>query len=283
MRIAFLGTGNMGLPMARNLAQAGHALTAWNRTRERAAALEGAGVKIASTAREAAADAEVAVTMLADDRALEQVAAEITGALPPGAVHCGMSTVSPAISRRLAAVHAACGQSYVAAPVFGRPEAAAARKLWVVAAGAAEAVERCRPVFDAVGRGFTVAGKDPQAANVVKLAGNMTIAAVVETLGEAYTLMRRSGIEPAQFLEVIDNALYQSPLYANYGRIIAQRRFDPPGFRLRLGLKDVKLLLEAAEEREVALPLASLIRDRMLAAIARGGGELDWTAFSTEG
>src|SRR5574340_150671 len=283
MRIAFLGTGNMGLPMARNLAHAGHALTVWNRTRERASSLEADGAKIAATVREAAADAEIAVTMLADDRALEEVAAQILDALPREAVHCGMSTVSPAISRRLAEAHAARWQSYVAAPVFGRPEAAAARKLWVVAAGPPGSVERCRPLFDAVGRGVTVVGAEPWAANVVKLAGNMSIAAVVETLGEAYTLMRRSGIEPAQFLEVINNALFQSPLYANYGTIIAGRRFDPPGFRLRLGLKDVKLLLEAAESREVPMPLASLIRDRMLAGIARGGGELDWSSFSTEG
>jgi len=271
----------MGLPMARNLARAGHEVTAWNRRRERATPLEAEGVQVVDLAAEAAGRAEVAITMLADDAALEPVAmGSILEALPKDGIHCGMSTVSPALSRRLAEAHAARGQAYIAAPVFGRPEAAEAKRLWVVAAGPAGAVERCRPLLEAVGRGVSVVSTDAWAANVVKLAGNLTIASVIETLGEAYALVRRSGVEPQAFLEVINSALFQSPLYANYGGIIAGERFEPPGFRLRLGLKDVKLALEAGEGFTVPLPIASLIRDHMLAAIARGLGDSDWSAFS---
>jgi 3-hydroxyisobutyrate dehydrogenase-like beta-hydroxyacid dehydrogenase len=271
----------MGLPMARNLARAGHEVIAWNRRRERAAPLEAEGVQVVDLAAEAAGRVEVAITMLADDKALEYVAiGSIVEALPKGSVHCGMSTISPALSRRLAEAHAGHGQTYIAAPVFGRPEAAEAKRLWVVAAGPAAAVERCRPLLEAVGRGLSVVSTDPWAANVVKLAGNMSIASVIETLGEAYALVRRSGVEPQKFLEVINSALFQSPLYANYGGIIAEERFEPPGFRLRLGLKDVKLALEAGEDAAVPLPIASLIRDHMLAAIARGLGDSDWSSFS---
>lgn len=280
VRIAFLGTGNMGLHMARNLARAGHAVIAWNRTRERSAPLQAEGVRVADLAAEAAHDAEVAITMLADDRALEEVAlGSLVDALPEGAIHCGMSTVSPAISRRLAEAHGEHRQWYVAAPVFGRPDAAAAAKLWVVAAGAPEAVDRCRPLFDAIARGVSVVAADPPAANMVKVAGNLTIASVIETLGEAYALMRRAGVDPRRFLDVINSALFQSPLYANYGGIIADERFEPAGFRLRLALKDVNLVLQASQEAGVPLPLAGMIRDHMIAAIAHGLGESDWAAF----
>jgi 3-hydroxyisobutyrate dehydrogenase-like beta-hydroxyacid dehydrogenase len=202
-------------------------------------------------------------------------------ALPRGAVHIGMSTVSVAFSKRLAREHASRAQGYVAAPVFGRPDAAAAQKLWVVAAGPAEQVERCRPVFDAVGRGTSVAGSEPSSANVVKLAGNFTIMAAIEALGEAFATARASGVDPQQFLDIVNSALFQSPLYANYGGIIAGKRFDPPGFRLRLGLKDVRLALAAADAVEVPMPLASLVHDRMLRAIAEGHEDLDWSAFSS--
>ena len=281
MNVAFFGTGNMGLPMARNLLRAGHSLAVWNRTRDRAQPLEADGAIIAGTPADAVRGCEAMVTMLADDHAVEEsLFGGALHALPQGAVHAGMSTVSVALSKRLAEEHDVRGQGYVAAPVFGRPEAAVEKRLWVVAAGPAEQVARCRPLFDAIGRGVSIVSAQPEAANAVKLAGNLSIAAVIETLAEAYALAGKYGVEPRTVLETINSALYNSPLYANYGGIIADRRFEPPGFRLRLGLKDVRLVLEAAEAVSQPLPLASLVRDRMLAAIARGMEDSDWSAFS---
>ena len=282
MKVAFLGLGNMGLPMARNLAKSGHELTVYNRTAKRADAL-GSEVRRADRPREAVATAEVAVTMLADDEAVESVvfgSDGILSALAKDAVHVSMSTISVALARRLADAHASAGQWYVSAPVFGRPEAAEAAKLWVVAAGRHDSIERCRPIFDAVGQGVFELGEDQVAANVAKLAGNFTLAAMIETLGEAYALVRRAGVNPKQFLDIVNGALFKSPVYENYGRLIADARFEPPGFRLKLGLKDVRLALAAAEAERVPLPLASLIRDHFLSAIAHGEGERDWAALA---
>ncbi len=283
MKVAFLGLGNMGLPMARNLARAGHQVTVYNRTAKRAELL-GSDVAHVTSPRDAAAGAEVAVTMLADDDAVEHVVFGEKGlmaGLAKDAVHTSMSTISVALARRLADAHGAAGQRYVSAPVFGRPEAAEAAKLWVVAAGARDSIARCRPIFDAVGQGVFELGDDPVAANVAKLAGNFTLAAMIETLGEAYALVRGAGIEPKQFLEIVNGALFKSPVYQNYGTIIAERRFEPAGFRLKLGLKDVRLALAAAESEAVPLPLASLIRDHFLSAIAHGDAERDWAAVTT--
>ncbi len=283
MRLAFLGVGAMGAPIARNLAHAGHSLSIWNRTRERAEALRDGGIRVASTPADAARECEAAVTMLADDRAVEHVVFGrdgIAGALPQGAVHVSMSTISVALSKLLGDEHARRGQAYVAAPVFGRPEAAAERKLWVVAAGRAQDVETCRVLFEAIGRGFSVVASEPWKANVVKLSGNFLIAAMLEALGEAYALARKSGIEAKPLLEVVNSALFNSPLYGNYGAKVADEAFEPAGFKLRLGFKDVKLALDAAEAEALPMPLASLIRDRFLEAIARGRAESDWSAVA---
>jgi 3-hydroxyisobutyrate dehydrogenase-like beta-hydroxyacid dehydrogenase len=283
MRVGFAGLGAMGLPMARNLIRAGHSVTVYNRTRERAAELESAGAMVGESPADAARNAEAVITMLADDRAVEQVVfaeGALLDSMAAGAVHISMSTISVALSRRLQEAHAANGQGYIAAPVFGRPEAAAAQKLWIVASGAPEQVERFRPLFDAMGRGTSVLGPEPWKANVVKLAGNFLIASMLEALGEAFTLGRKSGIAPDQLLEIVNSALFNSPLYANYGARVAREEFEPAGFKLRLGLKDVRLVIEAAEAAEMPLPLASLIRDHMLTAIAGGMGDVDWSAFA---
>jgi 3-hydroxyisobutyrate dehydrogenase-like beta-hydroxyacid dehydrogenase len=281
MRVAFVGLGDMGLAMADNLRRAGHDLAVYNRTRRRADALS--GVRVASTPREAAAGAEAVISMLADDAAVEQVVLGPDGVvhgLGAGAVHAGMSTISHGLTRRLAAEHGAAGQRYVAAPVFGRPDAARAAKLWIVAAGPTEAIDRCRPLFDAMGQGTDVVGDDPVRAAVVKIAGNFLLAAAIEALGEAYVLVRKHGVEPARLLEIVNGRLLRSPVYENYGKIIAEERFEPPGFRLRHGLKDTKLALAAGEDATVPLPTASLARDRYLAAMARGWGDLDWAALA---
>jgi 3-hydroxyisobutyrate dehydrogenase-like beta-hydroxyacid dehydrogenase len=191
-----------------------------------------------------------------------------------------MSSISHLLSRRLADEHRARRQDYVAAPVFGRPEAAAGAKLWIVAAGAAETIERCRPVFELMGQGVEVVGDDPPMANVLKLAGNFLLASAIEAMGESFALVQKYGIEPSRFLEILNGRLFRSPVYENYGQLIAQRRWEPAGFKLRHGLKDVRLALSAAEEVTTPMPLASLIRDHYLSAMARGWGESDWAALA---
>ncbi len=283
MKTAFIGLGSMGSPMARNLLQAGHKLTVFNRTRARADQLEQLHPTVADSPAAAARGADVLITMLADDAALEEVMLGEQGALaalPRGAIHVSMSTISPALSRWLAERHATAGQTLVAAPVFGRPEAAEAKKLWIVVAGPADAIARCRPLLDAMGQGVIPVGEDPPRANVMKLAGNFLLAAAIEALGEAFALVRKHGVAPADLLDVVNGRLFRSPIYENYGKLIAEERYEPAGFKLRHGLKDVRLVLEAADEVAVPLPLASLMRDRYISAVARGWADIDWAALA---
>jgi 3-hydroxyisobutyrate dehydrogenase-like beta-hydroxyacid dehydrogenase len=272
----------MGLPIARNLLKAGHELTVYNRTRSKAEALASAGAKVADSLTEAST-AEVVMTMLADDQAVEQTTlgdGGILNTLAGGGVHLSLSTISTALSRRLTVAHAARGQSFIASPVFGRPDAAAAARLVVVAAGPDEAVERVRPLLEGIGRKLFVIGTEPYQANTFKLAGNFLISSMLETLSEAFLLIRKSGVEPAKFLEVLNGSLFQSPIYENYGKIIIAQKFSPPGFALHLGLKDVRLVLAAADEVAVPMPVASVIRDHYLSAVARGWGDMDWAALA---
>ncbi|HTD70086.1 MAG TPA: NAD(P)-dependent oxidoreductase [Gemmatimonadales bacterium] len=283
MKISFIGLGSMGLPMARHLLQAGYELTVYNRTRARADQIKQFNPVVADSPAAAGRDAEVLVTMVADDAALEDVMLGAHGALatlPRGAIHVSMSTISPALARRLAELHKAAGQTYVAAPVFGRPEAAEAKKLWIVAAGAPEALERCRPVLEAMGQGVTVTGDDPPRANVIKLAGNFLLAAAIEAMGEAFALARKYGVAPAELLDIVNGRLFRSPIYENYGKLIAEERYEPAGFKLKYGLKDIRLALGAADEVAAPMPLASLIRDRYLSGVARGWTEIDWAGLA---
>ena len=273
----------MGLAMARLLLQAGHRLTVYNRTRSRVDQLKDLKPVVAETPAAAARGADVLITMLADDDSLEAVMLGPEGAvavLPAGAIHISMSTISPALAARLAERHRAAGQVYVAAPVFGRPEAASAKQLWIVAAGPADALTRCRPVLDALGQGVIVVGDDPPHANVIKLAGNFLLAAAIEAMGEAFALGRKYGIAPADLLDIVNGRLIRSPIYENYGKLIAEERYEPAGFKLKYGLKDIRLALGAAEQVAAPMPLASLIRDRYLAGIARGWGDVDWAALA---
>ena len=281
MKIAFLGLGNMGIHMARHLAKANHEVTVWNRTASRAKELVSQGARAASSPSEAVRDAEVALTMLADDRALESTAFGPGGfleTLPKGAVHISASTISVALSQRLEKEHDQRGQEYIAAPVFGRPEAAEAGKLFIVAAGNGDVIERCRPVLETVGQRVFVMGDKPEMANVVKLSGNFLISTIVEGLGEAIALTRKYGIDPHEYVDFLTTSLFAAPIFKTYGGIIADERYSPAGFKLRLGLKDSRLALAAAESVDMALPLASVIRDHMLTAIARGMEDLDWSA-----
>jgi 3-hydroxyisobutyrate dehydrogenase-like beta-hydroxyacid dehydrogenase len=283
MKIGFVGLGNMGAPMAHNLLKSGHQLTVYNRTRSRADELASTGAVVADTPGHATSGAEVVITMLADDHALESVVFDPNGILEPlpaNSIHVSMSTISVALSRRLAAAHRERNQNYVSAPVFGRPEAAAAAKLFIVAAGPAAAVERCRPLFEVMGQKTFTVGEDPSGANVIKLTGNFLITTVIESLAESLALVRKSGLDANQFLEVLTNSLFNAPIYKTYGGLIAAEKFSPPGFKLPLGLKDNRLLLAAAEEKSVPMPMASLVRDRFLSALAQGLGESDWSAIA---
>ena len=281
MRVAFLGLGSMGRAMARNLLKAGHEVVAYNRTRARAEELAKEGAHLAE--HPAGIAAEVAITMVADDAALEQIVLGQQGllaGLAKGGIHVSMSTISAALSRRLAEMHQERGQTMVSAPVFGLPEAAEAAKLFIVAAGPQQAIERCRPLFDVMGQRTFVVGDEPVMANVTKLSGNFMIASVIECLGEAFALGRKYGLEADKMLDVFTNSLFAAPVYKTYGAIIAQQKWEPAGFRLRLGLKDVRLALAAADAEAVPMPVASFIHDSFLSAVARGMGEQDWAALA---
>ena len=283
MKVGFIGLGNMGSAIAHNLIKAGHDLTVYNRTRSRAEPFASLGAKIAETPAEAAADREALITMLADDAAVENAIFSPGNAIlapPAGAVHISMSTISVALSRRLAESHRERQQYYLAAPVFGRPDAATAGKLFIVTAGPAEWIERCRPLFEATGQKTFMVGEEAHAANVIKLGGNFLITTVLESLGEAFAFGRKFGIDAHVFLDILTNSLFSAPVYKNYGRMIASDEFEPAGFKLPLGFKDNRLLLAAAEEAAVPMPMASLIHDRFVAAFAQGLGEADWAAIA---
>jgi 3-hydroxyisobutyrate dehydrogenase-like beta-hydroxyacid dehydrogenase len=221
--------------------------------------------------------------MLADDAAVESVILDpgnILQSMPEGSVHISMSTISVALSRRLAILHADKQQHYVAAPVFGRPDAAEAAKLFVVAAGKSSQVERCRGLFDVLGQKTFVVGEEPAAANLIKLTGNFLITTVIESLAEAFAVVKKSGMDATVLLDVLTGSLFNTPVYRNYGGMIAAEQFEPAGFKMPLGLKDNRLVLAAAEELAVPLPMASLVHDRFVSALAQGMEKLDWSAIA---
>lgn len=281
MRIGLIGLGQMGTGIAANLLKAGHELTVYNRTRPKAEAFASEGAKVADHIADACRG-DAVITMLSNDDAVENAVYSdggVLASLSKGAIHVSSSTISVALSKRLAEHHAERGQRYVAAPVFGRPEAAAAAKLFIVAAGSPEAVKTAMPVFDAIGqRTFTVS-EDAPAANIIKLSGNFLIASVIESLGEAMALVGKAGIDKHQYLELLTSTLFGAPIYKTYGTLIADEKFSPPGFAAPLGLKDVRLTLAAGDDLRVPLPLASLLRDRYLTLLANGGDNLDWSAI----
>jgi 3-hydroxyisobutyrate dehydrogenase-like beta-hydroxyacid dehydrogenase len=271
----------MGVGMAANLLNAGHDVIVFNRTPAKADPLIEQGAKPARSVAEACG-ARVVFTMLANDEAVEEVTfgnGGIIGALGSQATHISSSTISVALSERLANAHAKAGQRFVAAPVFGRPEAAKAGKLFVVAAGDTATVESVASLLDVVGQQTFVVSQDPKAANLVKLSGNFLIACVIEALGEAMALVGKGGIDRHQYLDLLTSTLFSAPVYKTYGALIADQKFEPAGFAAPLGQKDIRLVLAAAETLRVPLPLASLLRDRLLTLLALGGDKLDWSAI----
>jgi 3-hydroxyisobutyrate dehydrogenase-like beta-hydroxyacid dehydrogenase len=279
MDIGFIGLGNMGHAIVENILKAGHQVRVWNRTRERAETLASLGAQIVDSPAAAFAG-DAVFSMLADDAALvEVVDTALLDAAARDLVHVNMATVSVALAEALARDHAARGLHYVAAPVMGRPDVAAAGKLTIMAAGPAEALDRVQPIFDVIGQRTCRIGSLPQHANVVKLAANFALASAIETLGEAASLLAAHGVAMTDYLDVITSSVFPGPVYAGYGKLIAERRYEPAMFKARLGLKDVRLALAAAEATSTPLPLASLVRDNLLEVMARGDGEKDFAVL----
>src|ERR1700680_1753199 len=282
MDAGFIGLGHMGAAMARNLVKAGHRVTVYNRTRGKAEALAREGAEVASRVADACRG-DVLITMLSDDAAVEGVVFGEGGVLQSlrrDTIHISMRTLRVALSDRLAEAHGKAGQGYVAAPVFGRPEAAAAAKLFIIAAGAHASLARCQPLFDALGQETFVISAKPSEANLVKLSGNFLIASMLESLGEAFALVRKAGIDPHRYLNILTNSLFSAPVYRTYGAIIADDKSRTGDFTMSLGLKDIRLALAAADVRAVPMPVASLVRDHFIEGVAQGQGDADWSGLA---
>ena len=279
MRIAFLGLGQMGGNVARLLLERGYDLTVWNRTAKATAPLEQAGATVAATPELAVADADLVFTMLHDDAALESVLFD-TGALAAirkGATHVTLSTISPALADKLHQEHTAHGQNFVASPVFGRPAIAAEGKLWLVIAGQESIITPLLPVLDTFSRGYTIVGEKPSAASAVKVGGNFLITAMIGSLSESMVFADAHGIAPELFLETVNSALFQSPFYANYGKVM----LNPPehaAATVSLGVKDMRLFREAAKDTATRTPLADLLQQHLNAAVDDGLADADWAA-----
>jgi 3-hydroxyisobutyrate dehydrogenase-like beta-hydroxyacid dehydrogenase len=279
MDVGFIGIGTMGSRIAANLLKSGHKVRAWNRERAPVDALARLGATPVSTARDAFSG-DAVFSMLADDAAVHAVIDPLLDGAPKGLVHVNMATISVALARDLTARHRDHGLFYVAATVFGRPELAAAAKLTIVAAGDPGAIARVQPLFDVIGQRTWPMGVQPERANVVKLAGNFMLGAAVEAMSEASAMASRYGIASADFLNVLTTGVFAAPAYQLYGDAIAKQRYDPPGFRLSLTLKDLRLALAAAEEVSAPMPLADVVHESLLEAFARGDGERDLAALA---
>jgi 3-hydroxyisobutyrate dehydrogenase-like beta-hydroxyacid dehydrogenase len=281
MDVGFIGLGRMGAGMAANLLKAGHRISVYNRTPEKAKALALQGAKHAATIAEACRG-DAIFTMLANDAAVEEVVFDTGGVienLHADAIHISSSTISVGLAERLEAAHAGASQRFVAAPVFGRPEAAKAGSLFVVTAGEPAALRAVASLLDAIGQSTFIVSETPKAANLVKLSGNFLIASVIEALGEALALVGKGGVDTHRYVEILTATLFGAPVYKTYGRLLADGVFEPAGFSAQLGAKDVGLVLDAAADLRVPLPLAGLLHDRFLTVLANDGGSLDWSVI----
>jgi 3-hydroxyisobutyrate dehydrogenase-like beta-hydroxyacid dehydrogenase len=285
MKIGVVGLGRMGSQIARRVLGAGHELIVFNRTPDKGAPLREAGAAIATSLRDACAGRDVVITMLADDPALQAVAYAPDGlvaSLPAGAIHMAMGTHGVPAIRALTKAHAQAGQTLVACPVLGRPDVAAAGQLFIIAAGPADALERCRPLLEAIGKHVFHAGMEPMGATAVKITNNFVLGCAIMAMGEAFSLVRKFGVDASLMHDVLSNGLLAAPAYKVYGRIISEERWDEVGYVARLGLKDANLALEAAEAVSVPLPSVNAYRDRLLGAIAHGDGDRDWAVMARE-
>jgi 3-hydroxyisobutyrate dehydrogenase-like beta-hydroxyacid dehydrogenase len=281
MNIGFIGLGRMGSAMAANLVKAGHHVTVFNRSPEKRRKLVELGAHEAARIAEACRG-EVVITMLADDAAVSNVTlgdGGIAASLLKNAIHVSMSTISVGLAKELARAHSGAGQRFISAPVFGRPEAAAAAKLFIVPAGEPRAIEACLPLFNALGQKTVPIGSEPSTANLVKLSGNFLLASVIEALGEAIALVSKAGVDGRAYVELLTSTIFPAPAYGTYGGLIAAKRFEPAAFTAALGLKDIRLALAAAESLGVPMPLGTLLHRRFLRLLAQGGENLDWSAL----
>jgi 3-hydroxyisobutyrate dehydrogenase-like beta-hydroxyacid dehydrogenase len=281
MRAGFIGLGRMGSGMAANLLAAGHEVTVYNRTPDKAEALAAEGARVAGSIAEACRG-EAVFTMLSNDEAVESVVfgdGGILASLPKNAIHISSSTISVALSDRLAKAHHEAGQRYVAATVLGRPDVAAKGELYVIAAGAADALKDVAPLLDAIGKQTDLFGEIPSRANLVKITCNFLIASVIESLGEAIALVAKAGIDRRPYVELLTSTLFDAPVYKTYGALAIDDAPAPVGFAAPLGFKDIRLALAAGEDLRVPLPLASLLHDRFVDLMAHGGEHMDWSAI----
>ncbi len=282
-KVGFIGLGNMGLPIARNLIQAGFELTVYNRTPEKAKPLISEGAKLATKPSDVITPGTTVITMLANDQALEAISFGDDGiikAMGPDEIHISMSTVSPSTNREIADAHKQNNTAFISAPVFGRPDAAAAKKLWICTAGDNQTKSAVEPILKSIGQGIFDFGDEPSAANVVKLSGNFLIMAAMEAMGETFAYLEKNGLDSKKFAEMISQTLFACPAYLNYSKIISSQSFIPAGFKLALGLKDVNLLLQSAAEVNAPLPLANLVHDRFITALAKNRADMDWSAIA---
>ncbi len=281
MFVGFVGLGGMGSAMASRLVGAGHRVRVWNRSPEKVQALVKQGAEAAAAVGDLA-DAEVIVSMLAEDDVVREVFLRggLLAKLRKDTIHVNMATVSVALVRELVALHQERGVVYIAAPVLGRPDAAAAGKLNILVAGPGEAIGVVQPLFDVLGQKTWRFGERPEQANAVKIAANLTLACAIEAMGEAAQLVKSHEVAPGDFLEMLTGSLFACPAYKTYSSMIAEERFSPAGFKARLGLKDVRLALSAGEAARVPLPFASVVRDNFLDSLAHGEGDEDWSVIA---
>jgi 3-hydroxyisobutyrate dehydrogenase-like beta-hydroxyacid dehydrogenase len=281
--IAVLGLGAMGGGVANRLLDLGAKIAVYNRTQAAADPFVARGARRAATPAEAVTPGGIAITFVANDAALTEITDGANGfaeRLGAGGIHLSMSTISAACAHALAARHAALASTWVASPVFGRGDAAASGKLWLAVSGPEAAKTRVKPLLDQLGQGQFDYGEAPEAAPLAKIAGNFMIMAAIEAMGEAFALLQKNGLDARLFFSMISRSLFAAPIYKNYAPLILDRKFNPPGFRLVLGAKDIGLAVDAAVQSQAPMPLASLVRDRLLAALAKGRAEWDLTALA---
>jgi 3-hydroxyisobutyrate dehydrogenase-like beta-hydroxyacid dehydrogenase len=280
-KIAFLGLGNLGAPIAESLIGSGFDVTVWNRTLSKAQPLAKLGAKIVENAIDAITPGALVFSVLADDAVLKEVfSPELVKKIGKNGVHISMSTISPDTSRQLSKIHDEYEAIYVAAPIFARPEAVRAGIGNICFSGNADAKERIKPVLQTFVKGIFDFGDDPGAANVIKLAGNFMIAASLEMMSEAFTMAEKNGISRQSIYEMLTQTLFAAPIFQNYGRIVAQHGYETVAFGLPLGLKDVNLTLQTASKVNVPMPMADLVRNRLISAIGKDRAHLDWSALA---
>jgi 3-hydroxyisobutyrate dehydrogenase-like beta-hydroxyacid dehydrogenase len=280
-KITFLGLGNLGTPIAESLINAGYELTVWNRTVSKADPLAKLGAKVTENPLDAITPGGIVISVLANDAALEETfSMELVEKLGKGGIHISMSTISPETSRQLSQIHDWYGATYIAAPIFARPEAVVAGVGNIAISGKAEAKEIVKPILQGFVKGIFDFGDDPGAANVVKLAGNFMIAASLEMMGEAFTMAEKNGISRQSIYEMLTQTLFAAPIFQNYGKFVANNVYEPVAFKLALGLKDINLTLQTASDVNVPMPMADLIRNRFISALAKGRDNLDWSALA---